>query len=198
MQQSAQNPGNTELVASIVDGDKEAFRSFITAYQRLVGHIVCRMVKNYADREDLCQDIFVKIYRSLPTFRFHCKVSTWVAKIAYNSCVNYLHKCKIPLYDDCTHEYESLHEVAEEQLPLDAVIEGEEVNSLIRAEILTLNAQYRTILTLYHLDGMSYAEIGEIMDLPEGTVKSYLHRARRQLKERLMSKYCQEELCQIT
>ncbi|PJF32782.1 MAG: RNA polymerase subunit sigma-24, partial [Phototrophicales bacterium] len=78
------------LIQKILDGDTEAFRELITANQRLVFHVVFRLVENPADREDLCQDIFVKVYQNLQRFKHNCKLSTWIATIAYNTAINSL------------------------------------------------------------------------------------------------------------
>lgn len=182
------------LIASIKAGNTAAYQSFIEKYKRLVIHIVSRMVSNATDREDLCQDVFVKVYQHLNAFRYQAKVSTWIAKIAYNTCINHLQKKKIPLFDDRTPETESLENVTGNHALPDLFVEDQDVASRLQGEINRLDIRYRTILTLYHLEEMSYAEIGKIMDMPEGTVKSHLFRARKQLKEKLLSKYRIEEL----
>ncbi|MFH1942919.1 MAG: RNA polymerase sigma factor [bacterium] len=182
------------LIASIKAGNTAAYQSFIEKYKRLVIHIVFRMVSNATDREDLCQDVFVKVYQHLNAFRYQAKVSTWIAKIAYNTCINHLQKKKIPLFDDRTPETESLENVTGNHALPDLFVEDQDVASRLQGEINRLDIRYRTILTLYHLEEMSYAEIGKIMDMPEGTVKSHLFRARKQLKEKLLSKYRIEEL----
>lgn len=182
------------LIASIKAGNTAAYQSFIEKYKRLVIHIVSRMVSNATDREDLCQDVFVKVYQHLNAFRYQAKVSTWIAKIAYNTCINHLQKKKIPLFDDRTPETESLENVTGNHALPDLFVEDQDVASRLQGEINRLDIRYRTILTLYHLEEMSYAEIGKIVDMPEGTVKSHLFRARKQLKEKLLSKYRIEEL----
>nr|NIM97546.1 sigma-70 family RNA polymerase sigma factor [candidate division Zixibacteria bacterium] len=148
-----------------------------------------------ADREDVCQDVFLKVYEGLGGFKFESKLSTWIAKIAYNTCLNYLEKKTVPLFDDLTPEEQSLESFPSRVQGPDRIVEEKEASVLLRSEIDRMPVHYRTILTLYHLDQMSYKEIGETMDLPEGTVKSYLFRARRLLKDRLMAKYQREDLC---
>lgn len=185
---------NRALIGRILAGDTGAFEEFITRFQRLVSHIVFRMIDNTADREDICQDVFIGIYRGLPEFRFECKVSTWVGRVAYYRCLNYLEKMKTPLFEDISGENQTVDDVAGCSSRPDEYVETQDVSSHVRAEIDKLPAQYRAILTLYHLDQMSYHEIGEIMKLPEGTVKSYLFRARKLLKKRLEAKYRPEEL----
>jgi RNA polymerase sigma factor (sigma-70 family) len=183
------------LVKKTLAGNKKAFESIIKLHQRLVSHIVFRMIHNPADQEDVCQDVFLKVYENLGGFKFESKLSTWIARIAYNTCLNYLEKKRVPLFDDLAPEERSLETVPGNSSDPDELVEGKEISVLLRSEIDRMPAHYRTILTLYHLDQMSYKEIGETMQLPEGTVKSYLFRARRQLKQELLTKYQREDLC---
>jgi RNA polymerase sigma-70 factor (ECF subfamily) len=183
------------LVKKTLAGNKKAFESIIQQHQRLVSHIVFRMVANQADREDICQDVFVKVYQHLESFQFGSKLSTWIAKIAYNTCLNYLEKKKVLLFDDVSSDGRSMESLPGDTRGPDRLAEEKQTSSLLRKEIKKLPVRYRTIITLYHLDHMSYDEIAEAMELPQGTVKSHLFRARRLLKERLMSKYQPEDLC---
>ncbi|MBD3169906.1 MAG: sigma-70 family RNA polymerase sigma factor [candidate division Zixibacteria bacterium] len=183
-----------DLVENILGGNKESFRVFIEQYQKLVSHVVFRMISGDADREDICQDVFVKVYLNLKNFRYDSKLSTWVAKIAYNTALNYLDKKKLPLYGDFSDEERKVEEaIAENTTPEDYAGERE-ISRKVVEEIDAMPVIYGTILSLYHLEEMSYREIGDIMKLPDGTVKSYLYRARRMLKERLLRKYQREDL----
>ena len=184
-----------QLIDKILAGDASAFVAIIRTHERLVTHIVFRIVNREADREDVCQDIFIKVYRNLPKFQFESKLSTWIGRIAYNTCINYLKKKKAALFDDClTFDQPMDNYLSDLHTPEQFAVETD-LNWRLQEEIEKLPVQFRTILTLYHLDEMSYAEIAEIMDMPDGTVKSYLFRARKQLKERLTAKYELEELC---
>ena len=156
----------------------------------MVSHIVFRMVDNTADREDVCQEIFIKAYKNLKNFKFQSQLSTWIGKIAFNSCVNHLRKLKIPMFDDINIKEENIDTVrwehAEHESP-EHDIEKRDIANRIESAVNRLPANHRTIITLYHIDEMSYAQIGEIMELPEGTVKSYLFRARKSLKKILLN-----------
>jgi RNA polymerase sigma factor (sigma-70 family) len=182
-------------IEKILTGDKVAFQALVEEHQRLVSHIVFRMVSNREDREDICQEVFLKIYQNLNRFRSESKLSTWIAKIAYNTCINYLEKRKLPLWDDLSFEEQSLKSLSESKDHPDEFMEGREISFCLQGEMNKMPVHFRTILTLYHLDGMSYNQIGEILSLPAGTVKSYLFRARRLLKGRLLAKYQPEDLC---
>lgn len=184
------------LVEKILSGDTEEFRILIEEYQRLVSHVVFRMIPKQADQEDICQDVFIQVYQNLGNFKFESKLSTWIARIAYNRCINYLEKKKTPLFDDLSPDEESFETQSEDSIAPDTFSEHHDRSSRLQVEIDKLPIQYRTILTLYHLDEMKYHEIAKILELPEGTVKSYLFRARKLLKQRLTAKYQPEELLQ--
>ncbi len=181
-------------IERILTGDHKAFEAFVKRYQRLVSHIVFRMIPNDEDRRDICQDVFIKIHQSLGSFRHESKLSTWIGRVAYNRCLNYLEKKKVPLYEDLCREGETVDSVIGSAIRPDEYAEDQDRSARLRHEIAGLPAQFRTIVTLYHLDEMTYPEIGDIMKLPEGTVKSYLFRARKLLKEKLLAKYQLEEL----
>jgi RNA polymerase sigma-70 factor (ECF subfamily) len=184
-----------KLVEHILAGDRNSFRTLIEKYQRLVSHVVFRMIPPGPDQEDICQEVFIKVYQHLERFRFDAKLSTWIARIAYNTCLNFLEKKKLPLYDDLGDEDRDFEPAATDPATRpDFSFEAAETGIILSKEIERLPAAYKTIVTLYHLDQMSYAEIADIMDMPEGTVKSYLFRARKMLKNRLLTKYQREEL----
>ncbi len=166
-----------ELVSRVIRKDHHAFIELITLHQRLVEHMIGRLVDNEEDCEELCQDVFLKVYESLPSFKFDCKLSTWIATIAYRKAVNFLRKSKRK------GEQQDLEKVDFQLGSSDFSFENTDYALFIRTLIAKMPVQFKTILTLYHLDGFSYQEIMEIMNLPEGTVKNYLFRARAKLKE---------------
>lgn len=183
-----------QQIERILSGDHKAFEEFVKQHQRLVSHIVFRMVPNEEDRKDICQDVFLKVHQNLAGFRHESKLSTWVGRVAYNRCLNHLEKKKVPLFEDHCPEGATIDSVIGQSIQPDEYAEHQDLATLLRAEIAELPTQYRAIVSLYHLDEMTYKEIGEITRLPEGTVKSYLFRARKLLKERLAAKYQPEEL----
>jgi len=194
MKKTYENERN--LVESVLKKDREAVRYFIDSYKRLVEHIIWRMVKRREEREDLFQDVFLKIFSSLETFRFECKLSSWVGRIAYNTCLNRIEKKKAALASDISPEKGDDDIFISQDKTHDILYESEEHINIIKSEILKMEPAFRTILTLYHIDDLSYKEIGEIMDIPAGTVKSYLFRARQKLRIEVEKKYKGELSCQ--
>lgn len=192
------------LVEQVLKGDQLAFARIMRQTKGLVVQIVFKMVPTPGDRQDIVQDVYLKAFRSLPDFRFNAKLSNWLAKITYNTCLNYLQKKKLVFLPDYGEE-EDLQEERLEQLnqkqqhqsqnDTERVLSARELSSILGTAIKTLSPPiYHTLITLYHQEELSYAEIAEITSLPEGTVKSYLFRARKALKANLLSKYKKEEL----
>jgi RNA polymerase sigma-70 factor, ECF subfamily len=190
-----------KLIKSILKGNVKLFEEIIHDYQKLVVSIVMRFTYNHYDREEVCQEIFIKVYQNLSRFKFNSKLSTWIGKITYNHCVNYVKKNSKYLNSDSIIEEniinnQNLIDGQSDYLNFtnENEYEEKEISLLINENINKLPKLYQTILNLFHVQEMSYKEISEILDLPEGTVKSYLFRARKLLKEILLSSYKKEEL----
>jgi RNA polymerase sigma-70 factor (ECF subfamily) len=164
-----------KLIESIRAGDQKAFEHLINLNQRLVGHMIGRLISDEQDRDEVSQDVFIKVYQKIHTFSFNSKLSTWIATIAYREAANYLRKNK--KWSESTENGDIPDEGS-----WDLSFEDQDYTSYIHSWIEKLPYAHRTVLTLYHLEGMSYPEIVKIMDLPEGTIKSHLFRARKKLK----------------
>ena len=152
--------------------------------------MVGRLIDRAEDREELCQDVFMKVYEKIAEFNFQSKLSTWVATIAYRQAINHLRKKKIAIRDIPEEDQFTNYFVADDQT--DALAERDSEEHLLKL-IDRLPIQYKTVLTLYHLDGKNYIEIGEITGMPEGTVKNYRFRARNLLKESVKKHLGKEE-----
>jgi RNA polymerase sigma-70 factor (ECF subfamily) len=170
-----------ELISQILNGNMNAFTFLVNRYQKLVVHITGRLIQRQEEIEDVSQEVFMKVYQNLGKYRNECKLSTWIATIAYNTGINYLRKFKKgkdsnpedpsllrPLIDSGTIDYAQI-----------------DLHRYIRDEIEQLPLQYRTVITLFHLEEFSYQEIEQITGMPEGTVKNYLFRAKAILKDKL-------------
>jgi RNA polymerase sigma-70 factor (ECF subfamily) len=172
---------DAELINQILNGNMNAFTFLVTRYQKLVVHITGRLIQRQDELEDVCQEVFLKVYQNLGKYRNECKLSTWIATIAYNTSINYLRKFKKG--DMISSEEMLTIPVISDAKALD--FERIDLHQYIRSQIELLPVQYRTVLTLFHLEEFSYQEIEQITGMPEGTVKSYLFRAKAILKEKL-------------
>jgi len=187
---------SAETVEKVLNGEPEAFAALMKAHLPLVMHIAARMVTDHEDRKDLCQEIFLKVYRNLEGFRGESKLSTWIATIAYNSCLNHAQKKRPGLLDDSPGGAR-LREPEDRESPTpDERAASREISEKLHSEISRLPVRYRAVLTLFHLEGMPIGEIAAVMNMPEGTVKNDLFRARKILKEKLLARYAREELCE--
>lgn len=175
------------IVTSILNGKIQDFAVVVKNTEKLVIQIVQKMTTDEDDQKDLVQDIYLRAYQKLPSFQFKCKLSTWIATIAYNTTVNYLQKKKIPIIE-MAKTIEDIFENPElETVKTEAV-------EVLNAAIAKLPALYKTLITLYHIEELPNKEISEITNLPEGTIKSYLHRARKILKDNINLHYKNEPL----
>jgi RNA polymerase sigma-70 factor (ECF subfamily) len=172
-----------ELVSRIVKGDLAAFKLLIKQYERLVLHMVGRILQDHHDSQDVCQETFIKVYKHLPGFKHQSKLSTWIAQIAYSTAIDFVKKKNRTgsLTDDISN-FENYHQTIDDP---ESILVKKDTSAFVHRLIEKLPLQYRTVLTLYHLNEFSYQEIEIITGLPEGTVKSYLFRARKLLKEKL-------------
>ena len=176
------------LIEKVLAGDADAFGTVIKNTERLVAQIVYKMIGNSEDRKDIVQDVYVKAYKSLSSFRSEAKLSTWIARIAYNTCLNYLEKKKLLMVENI----DFTEKLAGNTIAF--ALDQKESSIIVGAAIEKLPPILKTLITLYHNEDLSYAEIQQITNLPEGTIKSYLFRARKALKENLLQHYKKEEL----
>jgi RNA polymerase sigma factor (sigma-70 family) len=180
------------LVSQVVSGDLLAFRLLMKKHERLVLHMIGRLIKNETEREELCQDVFLKVHEKLKSFEFNSKLSTWIATIAYRLAINHIKKRKMD-FSDIPDEEKFSSRFIEEENP-EVIMEETDTDQFVLKLVEELPVQYKTILTLYHVEGMTYPEICAVMNMPEGTVKNYLFRARTLLKEKVKKYLGKEEL----
>jgi RNA polymerase sigma-70 factor (ECF subfamily) len=174
---------DAELVQQIINGNNNAFRFLVAKHQRLVAHVVGRIVQRQEDVEDISQEVFMKVFGKLKRFRGDSKLSTWIAKIAYNTSISHIRKGNKNEFS--YDEHPALIAGEKDEALNQKILERDEAKKYLLELIEELPVHYRTVLTLYHLEEFSYKEIEEITEMPEGTIKSYLSRARKMLKEKL-------------
>lgn len=182
-----------EVVEHALKGEEVAYRELLRRYQRPVFSLIYRMVRDRELAEDLAQETFVKVLNALDRYRCEYKFSSWVFKIANNAAIDHLRKKELDTLSleggpDATTpervEATTLQLGDQAESPLDE-LEARELGSQIERAIGRLRPEYRSCIILRHVEGRPYEEIAGIMDLPLGTVKTYIHRARGELKASL-------------
>jgi RNA polymerase sigma-70 factor (ECF subfamily) len=190
------------LVKRVLSGDTDAFSIVISNTEKLVAQIIFKMIPNDEDKKDIAQDVYLKAFNKLDSFKFHSKLSTWIGHIAYNTCINHLGKKKLVLLENYLNVPVKNEELDTDgsrmtevnYTEVDNFILKKELSKILQAEITSLSPIYNTLLTLYHYEELSYLEIAQITALPEGTIKNYLFRARKMLRENLLKNYKKEDL----
>lgn len=200
---TGQNTTDRHLVDRILSGETNVFGTIIKNTENLVAKIIFDMISNDVDRKDIAQDVYLKVYQKLRGFKFQSKLSTWIGQICYNTCIDHLRKKKLILAEN---RYEPETESSNELLdmmntargnfdePMDTLVIGKNISEIVKKKIEKLPPVYKTLISLYHNEELSYDEISTITGLPAGTVKSYLFRARRQLRNDLLLHYKKEDL----
>ena len=182
-----------QLVSLCRRGDERAARELVVRFQRPVFSIIYRMVRDRERAEDLAQETFVRTFNNLDRYDRSYKFSSWLFKIAYNLTIDHLRKKELKTIsihgspDAVTSDQQEATSVtleSTEEAP-DARLESLELAGQLEEAIGRLRQEYRTAIILRHVEGRAYEEIAEIMDIPLGTVKTYIFRARRQLRDDL-------------
>ena len=171
-------PEDGELVAMTLGGNSEAFTLLVERYDRAVYHLAYRTLHNVEEARDATQEAFFKAYRSLRTFKVGAKFSTWIFAITYHACCDRLARNKRYSNEEMPDRADTAPGPEREAIALDEA-------RRLRAAIDALPEKYRTVITLYHLQGKQYEEIAEVLGLPLGTVKTHLFRAKEQLRKLL-------------
>ena len=192
-------PGNLtgasdrQVVEWAKDGHETAFRELVRRYERPVFSLVYRMVRDRALAEDLTQETFIKVLNGIRSYRPEFKFSSWIFKIANNAAIDHLRRRELDTLslDGSPHartpeemQATALQLGSRQESPLDEVA-ARELGSQIERAIALLRPEYRACILLRHVEGHSYEEIAQILDLPLGTVKTYIHRGRNELRSHL-------------
>ena len=184
---------DADVVRLAQQGRELAFRELVRRYERPVFSLVFRMVRDRELAEDLSQDAFIKVLNHIDRYSPEFRLSSWLFKIANNVAIDYLRKRQISTIsiDGSPHaasaaevEATSFDVRAPQENALEE-LEARELGGAIERAIAALRPEYRSCIMLRHVEGRSYEEIAATLDLPLGTVKTYIHRARHQLREAL-------------
>jgi RNA polymerase sigma-70 factor (ECF subfamily) len=187
------NLPDADIVALAQQGREIAYRELLRRYERPVFSLVFRMVRDRTTAEDLAQDTFIKVLNHIDHYRPEFKFSSWLFKIANNVAIDHLRKRQLNTVsmDGSPHagtaaeiEATSFDLADRSESALDE-LEAKELGASIERAIGRLRPEYRSCILLRHVEGRSYEEIAATLDLPLGTVKTFIHRARHQLRELL-------------
>ncbi len=174
-----------ENIRQLRQHNQKAFQELVIENQSRILTMAYKFTNNYNDAEDLCQDIFIKIYQYLPDFKYQCKLSTWIYKIAMNTCLDWKRKSKRRFFDKLSFTDQKVKEVKDNACVEDIVVYKEK-QQMVHLAVKSLKDKYKAVIILYHFNHLTYKEISYILDLPVKTIETRLYRARKQLKDKLI------------
>ena len=173
------------VIRRVLDGDGNAFEDLVAAYEKNVYNLALRMTGNAQDAEDMAQEAFVKAYTSLPGFRGDSKFSVWLYRIVSNVCLDFLRRQNRRPASSLSQEdedgEESQMDIPDESQSPEQLLERSLTQEAVQRGLQSLSEEQRQILLLREIQGLSYEEIAETLDLEAGTVKSRIFRARKKL-----------------
>lgn len=181
------------LIEQAGRGDEDAFEQLVVTYEKMVYNLVLRMVGSREDAFDLAQETFIKAWHAISLFQFDSKFSTWLCRIASNTCIDFLRKerkrkmISLTVLDDEDAQYEI--PVADSRMDPAEITQERWDRQVVYDALQSLPAEYRTVLSLRAIEDMSYEEIGDVLDLKQGTVKSRIARAREKLRRELCGNF---------
>ncbi|KAF7599092.1 MAG: RNA polymerase sigma factor RpoE [Candidatus Dactylopiibacterium carminicum] len=179
-----------QLVERVQRGDKQAFGLLVSKYQRKLGRLLSRMIRDPAEVEDVTQEAFIKAYRALSSFRGESAFYTWLYRIGINTAKNYIVSKGRRAPTSTEIELDDAEQYAEGDLLRDAdtperLLHTKQIGQTVELALADLPDDLRTAITLREIEGLSYEEIATVMDCPIGTVRSRIFRAREAISERL-------------
>ena len=182
-----------ELVTRAQQGSEKAYRELLGRFQRPVFSIIYRMIRDREQAEDLAQETFVRVFNNIDRYDPRYKFSSWIFKIATNLTIDHIRRKEL----DTVSIDGSRNAVTPDQIEATSItiaspdenpeelLEAKQLGEEIESAIGKLRPEYRAAILLRHVDGREYQEIAEILSLPLGTVKTYIHRGRNELREQL-------------
>ena len=173
-----------ELIERCRQGDETAFRELVDLYKGLVFGLIARSIANRARSEELAQDVFLKVHKGLPYFRGEAKLSTWIYRIVVNVLSQERPELASVSLDDTDDDRPRREPAADDRSFGDLVMKDR-----LQKAIERLPIQYQVLVNGHYMKGMRYEDLAAALDLPMGTVKTHLHRAKRQLRHLLETEY---------
>ena len=181
------------LVACCQQGDTAAFARLVNETQSDVYNVAYSVLHNHQEAQDITQEVYVRAWRALPSFRGEARVRSWLYRIALNACLNRKRRLRKELH--IVDREDPFHGLASTDVP-DPASEAvrRDRNEFIWATVDRLSEKYRLVITLFYRNELSYGEIASLLDVPLGTVKAHLHRARKALAKLLRRRNANETL----
>lgn len=178
-----------QRIKEVLKGDREAFGEIVDLFKDKVFQLCYRMLGNRHEAEDIAQEAFVRAYVNIHSFDQKRKFSTWLYRIATNLCIDRIRKKKPDYFLDAevagTEGLTMYSQIAAEGKSPDSEVETLELQELVQREIMKLPDKYRVVVILRYIDELSLNEISEVLEMPLGTVKTRIHRAREALRKQL-------------
>ena len=178
-----------QLVEKVQNGDKKAFDLLVMKYQQRITNLIFRFVHNFSDAQDVAQEAFIKAYLALPKFRGESAFYTWLYRIAANTAKNHLSTKHVNLMKlsqniDDIEQIGKTDTLSDQETPEHCLLR-DEIQTAVMETVESLPDTLRIVITLREIDGLSYAEIADIMDCPIGTIRSRIFRAREEIDKKL-------------
>ncbi len=180
------------LVKKSISGDVDAFEELIKGYKKMAYNIALRVLRNKEDAEDISQEALIKVFKNIGSFNMKSSFKVWLYRIVMNTCLDFKRKKNIvtysidkPLEND---ENEIMQDIPDNTYNPDIVIQNELESKMLYDSIDSLDDDFRTVIVLRDMQGLSYKDIASVLSCNEGTVKSRLNRARNKLKEIITKK----------
>ena len=173
-----------ELIQGALEGDSSAFEQLVFRHQNHLYNAMVYVIGCRVEAEDVCQDAFVQAYVKLESYRGSCPFYSWLYRIAFNTAMTRLRKKRPELSLDAKAEATG-DEPTNESEDVGENLFREERSQQIHTALQTLNEDFRSVLVLRDMEGESYEDIAQILDMPIGTVRSRIHRARSMMREKL-------------
>ena len=187
---------DTDLIIQAQKGDQSAFEELVYRYDRNVLSITIKYANNEDDAKDLYQEVFIRVYRSLKSFRFQSEFSTWLFRITTNVCLTYKSRSKEHLkvsinadFDDEENEISTTKELVYDGSSPEEISSGANICEIVNEAVESLSPKQKMTFVLKHYEGYKIREIAEMLNCKEGTVKKYLFDAIKNLRKKLSPVY---------
>lgn len=187
---SSLDRSDEDLARAYCDGDQASFEELVRRYMKPVFNFAYRMVGSTSDADDIAQDVFVQIYKSLPSARLDLPFRPWLYVVARNKCLDFLKRRRTLLFsslEDPETGQSPIDSIADDEPLPEELLERSDLQRRLGEAIARLPERYRAVVSLRYAGGLTFAEIGEALSLPENTVKTHFQRAKAALRKDLGS-----------